>query len=125
VLNTSENPIVAAELAMWLNTDEESTMLFATEQFLFPARTAILESDELADLEAEFYGGQKVNKLFAEISTTVATDFEWLPFTDYSFSSFNDTIGKAISEKGDLKAGLDAWQADLVKYATEQGFTVK
>lgn len=124
VLKTSKNPIVAAELAKWLNTNEESTSLFATDQFLFPVRTSILESSDFTGQAAEFYGGQKVNKVFADISTTVDTNFEWLPFTDFAYSSFNDTIGKAISEKGDLKAGLDAWQATLVKYATDQGFTV-
>lgn len=124
VLKTSEHPIVAAELAKWLNTDEEATSLFATEQFLFPVRTAILESSDFADQGAEFYGGQKVNKVFADISSTVDTDFQWLPFTDYAYSSFNDTIGKAISEKGDLAAGLDAWQESLMTYAAEQGFTV-
>ena len=30
----------------------------------------------------------------------------------------------AIAEKGDLAAGLDAWQDALVSYGEEQGFTV-
>ena len=38
--------------------------------------------------------------------------------------SFNETIGIAIAEKGDLAAGLDAWQDALVSYGEEQGFTV-
>ena len=125
MLKTTEHPIVAAELAKWLNTDETATTQLATEQFLFPVRTAVLESPAFADQESEFYGGQKVNQTFAAISATVDTNFAWLPFHDYVASSFNDTIGKAISEKGDLSAGLDAWQDAIVKYATEQGFTVK
>ena len=124
VLKTSENPIVAAEFAKWLNTDATATEQLATEQFLFPVRTAVLESSAFADQESEFYGGQKVNQTFAEISATVDTNFAWLPFHDFVASSFNDTIGKAISEKGDLSAGLDAWQDAIVTYATEQGFTV-
>ena len=125
VLKTTEHPIVAAELAKWLNTDDTATQQLATEQFLFPVRTAVLESSAFADQASEFYGGQKVNQTFAEISTTVATNFAWLPFHDYVASSFVDTIGKAISEKGDLSAGLDAWQDAIVTYAAEQGFTVE
>jgi multiple sugar transport system substrate-binding protein len=34
-------------------------------------------------------------------------------------------VGKAIADKGDLSAGLDAWQKSLVSYGKQQGFTVK
>jgi len=36
----------------------------------------------------------------------------------------NETLGKAISAKGDLGASLDALQAKLVSYAKAQGFKV-
>ncbi len=124
-LSTTEHPTVAAELAKFINTDPESTLKFATEQFLFPTRTEVLTSSEFADQESEFYGGQRVNEIFAEISATVDTGFQWLPFQDFVASSFVDTLGKAISEKGDLSAGLVAWQDAIVTYATEQGFTVQ
>ncbi|MER3389368.1 MAG: extracellular solute-binding protein [Microcella sp.] len=124
-LSTTEHPIVAAELAKFINTDSESTLLFATEQFLFPTRTEVLSAPEFAEQESEFYGGQRVNEIFAEISETVDTEFEWLPFQDFVASSFIDTLGKEISEKGDLTAGLAAWQDAIVTYATEQGFTVQ
>lgn len=124
-LSTTEHPIVAAELAKFINTDPEATLQFATEQFLFPTRTEVLTDPAFADQESEFYGGQRVNEIFAEISATVDTDFQWLPFQDFVASSFIDTLGKAISEKGDLSAGLAAWQDAIVTYATEQGFTVQ
>jgi multiple sugar transport system substrate-binding protein len=124
-LSTTEHPIVAAELATFINTDPEATLQFATEQFLFPTRTEVLTSPEFAEQESEFYGGQRVNEIFAEISETVDTEFQWLPFQDFVASSFIDTLGKAISEKGDLSAGLAAWQDAIVTYATEQGFTVQ
>jgi len=124
-LSTTKNPIVAAELAKFINTDPESSLTLATEQFLFPTRTEVLTSSEFAGQESEFYGGQRVNEIFAGISETVDTDFQWLPFHDFVASSFIDTLGKAIAEKGDLSAGLDAWQDAIVNYATEQGFTVQ
>ena len=125
VLTSSENPIAAYEFARWINNEKEPTLMFATEQFLFPPQIEVLSDEEFVGQESEFYGGQRVNETFAEISETVDSDFEWLPYMDFAYSSFEETIGKAIADKGDLSAGLDAWQEALVEYGTEQGFTVE
>jgi multiple sugar transport system substrate-binding protein len=125
VLESSENKIAAYELAKFINNDEESAIRLATEQFLFPPQVSVLEDPAFVDQESEFYGGQKVNELFSEISETVDTDFQWLPFMDYVYSTYDETMGGAIAKKGDLAAALDTWQDELVKYAEDQGFTVK
>jgi multiple sugar transport system substrate-binding protein len=125
VLASSENPIAAYELAKFINNDEESAMKLATEQFLFPPQVSVLEDPAFIDQQSEFYGGQEVNKLFAEISTTVDTDFEWVPFMDYVYATYEDTMGAVIADKGDIAAALDVWQDQLVKYAEDQGFTVE
>jgi multiple sugar transport system substrate-binding protein len=125
VLASSKNPIAAYELAKFINTDQESAMKLATEQFLYPPQVSVLEDPAFADQESEFYGGQKVNALFAEISTTVDTDFQWLPFMDYVYSTYEETMGTVIADKGDISAALDTWQDQLVKYAEDQGFTVE
>jgi multiple sugar transport system substrate-binding protein len=39
VIKTTKNPIAAAKFAEFLNTDAESTMMLATQQFLFPRRS--------------------------------------------------------------------------------------
>jgi multiple sugar transport system substrate-binding protein len=124
VLATSKNPIAAYELAKWINNAQEPALQFSTQQFLFPTATSVLEDPTFVDQEPEFYGGQKVNELFAGISDTVDTEFEWLPYMDFAYSSFNETFGAAVAAKGDLAAGLDAWQDALVEYGTQQGFTV-
>ncbi|MHA7238726.1 ABC transporter substrate-binding protein [Arthrobacter sp. TMS1-12-1] len=125
VLSSTENPIAAYELTKWINNDKASTSLFANEQFLFPAAKNVLEDPEFTGKEVDFFGGQKVNELFADISSTVDTEFQWLPFMDYAYSAFNETVGVSIGEKGDLGAALDAWQERLETYATDQGFTVE
>jgi multiple sugar transport system substrate-binding protein len=125
VLASSQNQIAAYELAKFINNDEESAMKLATEQFLFPPQVSVLEDPAFVGLESEFYGGQKVNELFADISETVDTDFQWLPYMDYVYSSYEDTMGTVIAAKGDISAALDAWQEQLVNYATDQGFTVE
>ena len=122
---TTKNPIAAYELAKFINLDEESAMKLATEQFLFPPQVSVLEDPAFADQESEFYGGQQVNKLFAEISTTVDTDFQWLPFMDYVYSTYEETMGTVIAAKGNISDALDTWQDQLVTYAEDQGFTVE
>lgn len=125
VLASSENKIAAAELAKFINHDEESAMMLATEQFFFPPQNSVLEDPAFLDATSEFYGGQQVNKLFADISQTVDTDFQWLPFMEYVYSSYEETLGTVIADKGDIAAALDTWQDQLVSYAKDQGFTVK
>src|SRR5215207_3437244 len=125
VLASSENPIAAYELAKFINNDPESAMMLATEQFLYPPQVSVLEDPAFVDQASEFYGGQEVNKLFAEISTTVDTDFQWVPFMDYVYSTYENTMGTVIADKGDIAAALDVWQDELVKYAEDQGFTVE
>jgi multiple sugar transport system substrate-binding protein len=125
VLNQTDSPIQAAELARWINVEPEPALRFATEQFLFPASTEILQDPEWVEQESEFYGGEQVNKLFADISGTVPTDMQWLPFMDFAYSAYTETLGDAISQRGDMIAGLEAWQAQLVSYAESQGFTVQ
>jgi multiple sugar transport system substrate-binding protein len=124
VLKTSKNPIAAYELAKWINHEQEPALLFATQQHFFPTAVSVLEDPEFVGQEPEFYGGQKVNELFAGISETVDTDWEWLPFMEFAYTNFNETYGAAVAAHGDLGAGLDAWQDALVEYATQQGFTV-
>ena len=68
MLKTSENPIAAYELAKWINHAQEPALLFATQQNFFPTAISVLEDPEFVAQEPEFYGGQKVNELFAEIS---------------------------------------------------------
>lgn len=124
VLKSTKNPIAAAQFALWLNHDPESTLMMANKQFLFPTTNDTLSNPEFTDQAPEFYGGQEVNKLFAEISTTVADDFGWLPFMDYAYSAGQESVGKAIADKGDVVGALQTWQDDLVAYAKQQGFTV-
>jgi multiple sugar transport system substrate-binding protein len=124
VLASTPNPIAATQLALYINTDKESALRLATEQFLFPASNEILGDPTFLEQEAPFYGGQKVNAKFAEISKTVTPDFGWLPFTDFLYNASNETVGKAIASKGDLLPAMQAWQDAAVKYAKDQGFTV-
>jgi multiple sugar transport system substrate-binding protein len=124
VLKLSKNQIAASQLALFINTNKESALKFANEQFLFPAMKEILTDPSFVNQESKFYGGQKVNEKFGQISGTVSPDFGWLPFMDYVYTNFNETLGKAFANKTDAVAGLQAWQDATAKYAKDQGFTV-
>ncbi|GAA4723280.1 ABC transporter substrate-binding protein [Phytohabitans rumicis] len=124
VIKSTKNPIAAAKFAEFLNTDAESTRLFATEQFLFPPTRALLADPSFTGQKPAFYGGQTVNELFAGISDTVSTGFTWPPFLDQTVSDWDETVGKSLADKADTSAALDQWQSRITTYAKNQGFTV-
>jgi multiple sugar transport system substrate-binding protein len=125
VMAASQNKLVAYEFAKFINTDKESALKLANEQFLFPPTKETLADPAFTGQKSAFYGGQQVNEFFAKVSDTVDKDFQWLPFMDYVNSSFTDTLGKAVGNHGNLRAGLTTWQQQVVTYAKQQGFTVK
>ncbi len=125
VVRGTKNPIAAAKFAEFLNTDPTTTKMFNTEQSFFPATKALLSDPSFTGQQASFYGGQPVNKLFADISSHVNTSFQWPPFLDQSVSDWTDTVGKALADKTDLSAAASQWQSRLVTYAKAQGFQVQ
>jgi multiple sugar transport system substrate-binding protein len=125
VTKQTKYPEAAAAFAMFLNHDPESSLALATKQSLYPPLKTTLENPQFRGQALPFFGGQKVNELFAGISETVATDFQWSPFNDYVTSTNNQILGGALTKKTDLSAALDSWQDNLAGYAKKQGFTVE
>jgi len=125
VIKTTKNPIAAAKFAEFLNTDAESAMMLATQQFLFPPTKSTLANPTFVGQKPEFYGGQQVNEIFAQISGTVSTEFQWPPFMDQASNDWNETVGKSFADKSDTGVALDQWQERVTSYAKSQGFTVK
>jgi len=124
VIKSTKNPIAAAQFAQFLNSDPDSASLFASKQFLFPSTKALLADASFANQAPAFYGGQQVNKLFAQISDTVSSTFEWPPFLDEFTTDWTDTVGKALADKTDAVTALATLESQLTTYAKNQGFTV-
>ncbi|GAB4002974.1 hypothetical protein GCM10029992_42860 [Glycomyces albus] len=122
---TTDNPIVAAKFAEFINTDSESANMMATEQFLYPPTLEVLDDPDFTGQELEFYGGQRVNELFAQITDTVTNEFQWSPFQSQVYAYYNETVGTSFTEKGDAVAALAEWESRIKTYADYQGFTVK
>ena len=125
VIRSTKNPIAAARFAQFLNSDPESAKMFATKQFLYPPTTALLRDPSFVDQPLDFYGGQTVNKVFAEIGDTVNLDFQWPPFLDQVVTDFTETVGKSLTDRTDTVAALGQWQSRLTTFAKNQGFTVR
>jgi multiple sugar transport system substrate-binding protein len=125
VIKSTKNPVAAARFAQFLNSDPASADLFATKQFFFPATKALLADATFTGAAPAFYGGQKVNQVFADVSGTVNPSFQWPPFLDEVVTDFTDTVTKALSGNGDVVAALAQWQSRVVTYAKGQGFTVQ
>ncbi|MCX4766951.1 extracellular solute-binding protein [Streptomyces sp. NBC_01275] len=125
VIRSTKNPIAAAMFAQFLNSDPASAKMFATEQFFFPATKALLADATFTGDAPAFYGGQKVNQVFADISSTVNSSFQWPPFLDQAATDWTETVGKSLADKTDTVRALGAWQSRLTSYAKNQGFTVK
>ncbi|GIH15257.1 sugar ABC transporter substrate-binding protein [Rugosimonospora africana] len=125
VVQGTKNPIAAAKFAEFLNTDPTTTKMFNTEQSFFPATKALLADPSFIGQQASFYSGQTVNKVFADISDSVDTSFQWPPFLDESVNDWTDTVGKALGDRTDLSAAAGQWQSRLATYAKAQGFQVQ
>jgi multiple sugar transport system substrate-binding protein len=125
VVNGSKSAAAAAGLIQFLTTDPQSTQITADKQHQYPVTTALLSDTTFLDKADPFYGGQKVNQVFAKIGEGVNQNFNWGPLEEYVASSVSDTLGKVITAKGNLTAGLDAWQQSVVAYGKKQGFTIQ
>jgi multiple sugar transport system substrate-binding protein len=125
VIASSKNPIASAKFAEFINTNQTSVMDMVNQQFIFPASKAALADPTFIASTNTFFAGQQVNKLFSSISPTVGSTFQWVPFMNSVFEFYNTSFGKALTTKGDLVAGLKAWQTQSISYAKTQGFTVK
>jgi multiple sugar transport system substrate-binding protein len=122
VLKQSENPELAAGFLRWLNHEQGAT-LFAKQGGL-PATNRDLNAPGFLDQKWPYFGGQEANQIVVAAANQVAKGWEFLPYQTYANSIVGDTVGKVYQSKGDLNAGLKAWQEALVKYGTGQGFQV-
>ncbi|MEU2751404.1 extracellular solute-binding protein [Streptomyces collinus] len=125
IIRSTKNPVAAARFAQFLNSDPASAKMFATRQSFFPATKALLTDPSFSGDAPSFYGGQKVNELFASIGDTVDDAFQWPPFLDQAATDWTETVGKSLADRTDTAAALGTWQSRLTTYAKKQGFNVK
>jgi multiple sugar transport system substrate-binding protein len=124
VTTYSQHPREAAEFAIWLNSNSTSVLQLNSEQSLFPTVSPVLSDPTFTATTSDFFGGQQINKLFGQYSQTVDTTFQWGPFTDYVYQTWQTDFGQAVNGTISYDAAMHKLQSDVVAYAKAQGFTV-
>ncbi|HEX4058039.1 MAG TPA: extracellular solute-binding protein [Galbitalea sp.] len=127
VLKSSPNKIASYEFVKYLNSNATSAAELNSnpKSALFPTTISTLNSSAFTSQTADFFGGQAYNKVAASVSKTVNPSFQFIPYWNYAQSEWGDTVGKAITARGDIYTALQAWAQVLVTYGQQQGFTVK
>jgi len=128
VTTQSKNPQAAAIFATWLNTSKTAVGANFNNGGLFPAARAGLTLPQLHDKNSapiKFFGGQDINKVYAQASEGVNVNFQWAPW----FPAVNDNFNKQMDAmlKGRLTPdqALAAWQKESLDAARKDGYDVK
>jgi multiple sugar transport system substrate-binding protein len=114
----------AEKFVKWLNTDPEALDALIKEGGIYPAATKGQTSPELSKAPAMMPNQPSFFADAAEIATT-ARGFNWAPNVNVTYSQYNDIFAKAIQDKSDFAAAVDAIQAASVADLKKQGFEVK
>lgn len=125
VISTTAHPKEAAEFAIWLNTNSDTTLQFATgKASLFPTTNATLTNSSWADTPVTFWGGQAVHKEFATYSQSIDVNFSWSPFQDFVYSTYSDQVVEVVAGSITFEQAMKNLQDKVTTYAKDQGFTV-
>lgn len=124
VTEQADDKALAARVAMEIFGTEEAWKIGIEEGALFPTYTPVLESEYFTELEAEFFGGQQVNKEVFLPAAAGYSGFTFSPFQNYAFDQLTEQQYAMVQGQKSSDQALDDLQASLVQYATEQGFTV-
>ncbi|MFJ2543535.1 extracellular solute-binding protein [Microbacterium sp. NPDC087589] len=122
VTEASQNKALAYAFTEFANLGEG--VQIAIDAGSFPTTTADLESPEFLATEFPYFGGQKLNEIFADSSANVVLGWQYLPYQVYANSIFADTAGQAFIGNTTVEQGLLDWQDSIVSYGTDQGFTI-
>lgn len=114
----------AEKFVRWLNTDPEAVDALIAEGGLYPASTRGQSSPQLNQAPAMMPNQPGFFGDAAEIAKT-ARGFNWAPNVNVTYSQYSDIFAKAIQEKSDFAAAVDAIQAASVADLKKQGFEVK
>jgi multiple sugar transport system substrate-binding protein len=124
ITKQSKHPAETEAFLRWLTSSEQGvTMLY--EQGNFPTYKPVLNSDAVQNKEDEFFGGQKLAQIFLKSGEGIPMDYQFGPFYDVVQTKQIEAVGQALQKQTTLPEAMTKMQADLVTYATDQGYTVK
>lgn len=120
----AKNKLAAAGFVKWI-TSSQTAMQFLIKYGLLPPTKSDLSDPSFINGGVDYFGGQAVNKVYADASNNINPGFEFLPYALYANTVVTDTVYKALGDGSDMKTALAGWQKSLVDYGTQQGYTVK
>ncbi|RJU02096.1 extracellular solute-binding protein [Arthrobacter frigidicola] len=125
VTSQAKDKELSAKVAKEILGTDEAWKIGVEESALFPSYTPVLESEEFAQTEYPFFGGQKVNE---DVFLEAAAGYEgatFSPFQNYAYDQLTEQLYAMVQGEKDGSKALDDLQASLEQYAKEQGFTLK
>jgi len=124
VLKGAKYPKEAKDFAVWLNTDPESVDLLIQGGYGWPAAKDALSGSAL-DKPYDFFGGQKINDVFAEADKAIDQDWTWIPTTAATYQHLGDGFQKAIAGQGTFVDAVEAAQVKTEADLKAKGLKVK
>lgn len=125
VLKQSAHPAQAAQFVRWLTASDAAWKILKTPpSSLFPTYTPLLHAKDFQDLTYPISGKSHPNEVFAPAADHMAP-IQWPPFMPAALSQAETTFGAVLTHKGTLPQAFRNFQAQMVKYAKDQGFTVR
>jgi multiple sugar transport system substrate-binding protein len=119
------HPTEAEAFARWLTTDSEITVeVTKPPANLFPVTKETLENAEWIEFAPEFWGGQQTHQVMAQAATEVDVDFQWGPFTDFVYTTYEEERNAAVAGEITFEQAMQNVEERSKAYAIEQGFTV-
>lgn len=128
VTTQSKHPEAALAFAEWLNASRQAVETNFKGGGLFPAAKAGLTLPALNDKTSapiKFFGGQAINKVYADMSRGVNVDFQWAPWFPAVNANFNKQMDAMLKGRLTPDQALAAWQQESLSAAKKQGYDVK
>jgi len=125
VTTQAKDKKLAAKVALGVYADDASLTDGWENQVIFPLNLTALNSSAFIDAKVKFFDGQQSNK---EVYVPAANAYEGMVYTpigQYYYTSLTKQISAINDGSVTGSQAADALQDDVVKYAKEQGFTVK
>jgi multiple sugar transport system substrate-binding protein len=125
VTSQAKDPALAAKVAFGVYADDASLKDGWTNQIIFPLNLKVLQAPEFVDAKVGFFDGQQANKEVYVPAANAYKGMTYTPIGQYFYTAFTKQIAAINDGSKTGSEAADALQEDVVKYAKEQGLTVK
>ncbi len=125
VTSQASDKKLSAVVAKGLYADDASLTDGWKTQTIFPLNQGVLKSDAFVNNAVDFFNGQTANKDIYVPAENLYKGFNYSPFSVYYYAQLQAEIVKINAGKISGSDAATELQATMVKYAKQQGFTVK